>query len=115
VLVAMEPDPVENRVFEAESSAWTTALAIYAILRRMSDTDAALATAIKPVVEFMAFRASTPKQAGEPTKPQKRALKKSVATVKKIAPQLLADDSNAPVPAAPAAPTGNGATPTRGS
>jgi hypothetical protein len=91
-------------VFSAQSAAWTIALKFYAVLQRMAATDSALASALAPVTDFMAYRHPTPREPGQPTKPQQRALKKSVAKVKKLAPQLLVDDQQATAPEVAASP-----------
>jgi hypothetical protein len=96
---------LDDSVFSAQSAAWTIALELYATLQRMAATSGALASALAPVTDFMAYRHPTPREPGQPTKPQQRALKKSVAKVKKLAPQLLVDDQQAGAPEVTASPT----------
>ncbi len=110
---------LDDLVFATQSAAWVIALQLYAVLRRMATTDSALATALGPVAEFMAYRRPAPKAPGQPTKRQERSIKKSLKNVKKLAPQLLASTepqpvggtsaeapagAPAPTPAAPATP-----------
>ena len=88
---------LDDLVFETQSAAWVIALQLYAVLRRMATTDSALATALGPVAEFMAYRHAAAKVPGQPTKRQQRSIKKSVKNVQKLAPQLLASPEPQPV------------------
>ncbi len=82
----------------------------YALLQRRALTDGELATAMVPVVTYFA-RKPVPKGAGALTKPQTKATKKAVDTLKKNAPQMLQGGGTA-APAAPEAqPTAGTAAP----
>ena len=89
---------VNNLVFTAQSSAWVSGMAFYAILQRQAATDTELTTALQPVTQFFAYRHPTVKAPGTPTKPQKKATKKALDTLKDTAPQLLAPESPAEAP-----------------
>jgi hypothetical protein len=107
---------LDDMVFQAESTAWSGALQAYGLLKLTAAHDGTLATSLEPVSNFMAYRYPTPRQPGEPTKPQKRALKKSVAKLKKLAPELLVDGTQTSVSAAsPAATPSNGSSASNGS
>jgi hypothetical protein len=103
--VAAFAQRLDDTVFSAQSAAWTIALQLYALLQRMAATNGALASALAPVTDFMAYRHPAAREPGQPTKPQQRALKKSVAKVKKLAPQLLVDDPQASAPEPATSPT----------
>ena len=92
---------VNDLIFAAQSSAWETGMQFYALLHRRAVSDAQLASALQPVTQFFAYRHPTVKAPGTPTKPQKKATKKAVATLKAEAPQLLAPTPPAESPAAP--------------
>ena len=95
---------VNDLIFAAQSSAWESGMQFYALLHRRAVSDAQLASALQPVTQFFAYRHPTVKAPGTPTKPQKKATKKAVATLKAEAPQLLAPTTPAESPAAPATP-----------
>ena len=113
---------VLDLIFVGESTSWSKAVHAYGLLKRLSRTDADLATALEPVTAFF-----TPKKApappGTPNKRTRKATNKAVKQLKKHAPQLLAGGTQpagaeaaptAASPATPAAPTtgspsGNGA------
>ncbi len=85
---------VDDVVFKAGSDSLSMAQQFYALLQRRALTDGELATAMAPVVVFFA-RKPVPKAAGALTKPQKKATKKAVNTLKKNAPQMLQDGAAA--------------------
>jgi len=85
---------VDDVVFKAESDSLAMAQQFYALLQRRALTDAELATAMAPVVGFFA-RKPVPKAAGALTRPQKKATKKAVDTLKKNAPAMLQDGASA--------------------
>jgi len=91
---------VDNLVFTAQSSAWVSGMAFYAVLQRRAATDTELTTALQPVTQFFAYRHKTVKAPGTPTKPQRKATKKALDTLKETAPQLLAPDTPASTPPA---------------
>jgi hypothetical protein len=100
---------VNDLIFAAQSSAWESGMQFYALLHRRAVSDAQLSSALQPVTQFFAFRHPTVKAPGTPTKPQKKATTKAVATLKDEAPQLLApttpaESPPAPPPASPATP-----------
>jgi hypothetical protein len=100
---------VNDLIFAAQSSAWESGMQFYALLHRRAASNTQLASALQPVTQFFAYRHPTAKAAGTPTKPQKKATKKAVATLKDDAPELLAqpapaESPAAPPPASPAAP-----------
>ncbi|HEY3816772.1 MAG TPA: hypothetical protein VGL81_06360 [Polyangiaceae bacterium] len=97
---------VGDLIFTAQSSAWEDAMQFYSILQRQASTDTSLAAALQPVTQFFARRPKSPQPAGTPTKPQKKATKKAVATLAKNAPELLA-----PTPSPAASPAEAPATP----
>jgi len=97
---------VNDLVFAAQSSAWDGGIKFYTLLHRLAPSNTLLAAALQPVTQFFAYRHPTIKAAGAQTKPQKKATKKAVATLKNTAPQLLAPQTPAQAPtAAPATPS----------
>jgi len=125
---------IDDVIFTSRSASLSLAQQFYALLQRRSLTDNELKVAMAPVVAFFA-RKPVPKEAGELTKPQKKATKKAIDTLKKNAPEMLqggaaaaGQTAGASAPAAPAAggavapaaassgaapvAAGNGATPT---
>ena len=105
---------VDDVVFKAESDSLAMAQQFYALLQRRALTDAELGTAMAPVVTYFA-RKPVPKAAGALTKPQKKATKKAVSTLKKNAPEMLQDGAaagqGAPAVSAAVAPAAGGGTP----
>jgi hypothetical protein len=113
--VAAFAQRLDDMIFAAQSGAWAIALQVYAVLQRMALTDGALAAALGPVAEFMAYRHVAPTPAGQPTKRKQRAIKKSVDKIKKLAPQLLVDTQQGPAATpAPAPASGSNVTPSPG-
>jgi hypothetical protein len=92
---------VDDVIFTAQSGALSMAQQYYALLQRRALTDAELATALAPVVAFFA-RKPKAKGPGQLSKPQTKATKKALATVKKNAPQLLQGEGTAATPVASA-------------
>lgn len=91
---------VDDVIFKAESDALVIAQQYYALLQRRALTDTELAAALQPIAAFFAFRHRTPKAPGTPTKRQRKATTKAVATLKKTAPEKLAPQETAAAPAA---------------
>ena len=92
-----------NLAFTAQSNAWEIGLQFYAVLQRRAASDTALAAALAPVTQFFAFRHKSADASGGPTKPQRKATKKALTTLKKTAPELLAPatPAGATAPASP--------------
>jgi hypothetical protein len=93
---------VNDVIFMSQSSALVIGQQFYALLQRRAKADSELAASLAPVLAFFARRPE-PKPQGSLTKPQEKATKKAMKTVKKNAPQLLA--APAATPAAQANPT----------
>ncbi len=96
--------------FQAESESWSTAVALYSVLKRMSKKDPKLKAQLAPMTEFFAYRHPVVAAAAAAAKPTKTSRRK--AKVVAEAEAIVAEQTTTATSAATPVTAANGATAT---